>query len=356
MTPKMINTDNMFADFCRQNKIKNPYVFLDRRKSDNLSQSVKAKSTENAEVLGIRLFKVYNYDRLHVVDRDNFNQQVEEFKTVFEDGQKCVEFENLVSDNDKKILNRSKYFIKRGNVISPKEVVSEFIDLRQERAKIKYVWEVYSKIVTEKLISFLQLSKQEGGELSLENLAYIQSQKYAFISTEEPLELAMWRHYGDLVSSYYNDAASKDFQDKFEFFFDNFFNLDFSNLYNQPLSRVDLMEKVRKEQKSLTPLSYDIDKIKSAKKQLLVQTIYGLGEGKMYRSSEFSSLLDRMDRVVCYESWGRQAWTRLNLAVKPFFDRLESRLDENGLLKQPTRIYDLECDELITLMRLISKE
>ena len=91
--PKQVKKEDkdLFEEFCIENNIKQPYVFLDRTNSDNLSQSIKCAATMDAEVLGVKLFGAYNFNGLHIVDKEEFDKQVACFERAFKNKDKCIE-------------------------------------------------------------------------------------------------------------------------------------------------------------------------------------------------------------------------------------------------------------------------
>ena len=357
MIPRQVKKEDkdLFKEFCMANSIKHPYVFLDRTNSDNLSQSIKCAATRDARILGVRLFRAYNFNGLHVVDKDEFDNQVACFERAFRDKDKCVELESIISQNQADINNYADVLRTSWNEKPLVEIINDFIKIRIERASYMYVFHVYQRYVENRVLDILKSSIQDSLP-SLIRYHRIQEQRYAFISTRELLEIKRHNEYCDLVETYRKgEAVSEEFKEKFEKFFNLYSNLDLRRLDAASQSQSELLNKIRLDTSSLEKISHDAEEIKQKKQGLIISTYYGLRGGERHKIHDFGFLLDRMDTVLYEESWGRQAWKRLNNFAKPYFLDLEKQFKEAGVLVNGRGIADLDLNELTSGILFLEK-
>ncbi len=336
-----------FKKFCKINRIKKPYIFLDRTRSDNLSQSIKTEATKNAKVLGTNLFKVYNYNRLHIVDIEELKEKSDIFKNLFKYKENGINLEEEIKKSNIKTISFSnKIASKNKNSI---KTIENFIKIRQERAVLRYVYEIFKEEITKELIEYLVPPKNANNS---EKYQFSQDQRYAFISTKKTLEVSRYNSYVELVNLYYQEGKSNKFKEKIDFFQENYANLNFKRVQSMPEIKEEIIEKIKYEKSPLKYIEHDAKKIKDMKKKLWINIFYSLEE-KKYKIERFGYLMDRMDQIVHEESWSRKIWTRLNLSIRPYLIEFEKELKNQRLLINGYKVTDLEIHELNKNLKII---
>ena len=159
-------------------------------------------------------------------------------------------------------------------------------------------------------------------------------------SGRESLEIVAHNGLCDLVSMHHNDGNSERFYAAFEHYYQQLYNLVYTDIKCDPKSREQLMG-IIKEKQQLERVQPSTISIQERKRNFLTHLYYALPQHGKEQALRMSVIMDNLNNVIAYhKSWSRRSWTRLHIAIKPFFETLNDYCRMTGIIAEHEHIGD----------------
>jgi hypothetical protein len=343
-----------FDSFCRRSGILKPYVFLDRSRNDYLTETIKCAATQDGVVLGIDLFRVSCFYRLHIVDEDQFATTRKRFAELFEDRDACRALIEQVRSSRIECLDAAAAISAAEVGANSRSMIMKFITIRQRRARLMYIFELYQRVLTASIMEVLGIAAERISRIPMPDRYHrFKMHRYAFMPTRQTFEVVAHNAYCDLWDLWNTEGeSSARYQEAFKKFCGLYGSTDATGLTKAGDPASTVMQRLRAQPTRPTRFQFDAAEVSAAKRQLYIDTIYDFEERDRSLAVSLSGQMQLMEDVLYEESWGRPAVSRLNIAIRPHFDAIEHQLESAGLIA--SSVFDLDINEFERLLSLVN--